>query len=117
MTGSWTPVDPRALSPWEAAILARLAPDADHDAIGRVQVIDRCDCGCSSVGFSHVPHFPVAEAEAADEDGELVWVMLFAGDDGGTLATLDVLRADGRPLRKRPDPGDLTILSTSPWAG
>jgi hypothetical protein len=64
-----------------------------------------------------VPHFLVAEAEAADEDGQLVWVMLFAGDDERTLATLDVLRADGRRLQKRPDPATLTIVKTSSWAG
>src|ERR1019366_3734010 len=95
ITGSWTPVDPRPLAKWEAETIARLAPEASQEAFAPIRVIDRCECGCRSVGFSQAAHFLVAEADAPDEDGAPISIMLFAGDNETSLATLDVLRMDG----------------------
>ena len=116
--GAWSAVDPpRFLTAWERHVVARLAPHAGHDAIGAIRVTDRCTCGCSSIGFSNVDHFPVAEAEAIDSDGTPIWVMLFADRDEQTLATLDVLRADGQPIHELPSVEQFAVSRTSVWAG
>jgi hypothetical protein len=112
------PVDPpRALTEWEKQVIGLLAPDASARAIEAVRVTDRCACGCSSVGFSEVPHFPAAEAEALDDDGVPILVMLFADREQEILATLDVLRADDEPIQDLPRVDNLVVSNTSRWTG
>jgi hypothetical protein len=108
---------PRPLTEWEKRVVARLAPDAEEAAIDAIRVTDHCGCGCSSIGFSDVAHFPAAEAEAVDNDGTPIWVMLFADRDQRVLATLDVLRADSQPIHKLPPANDLAVKATSAWTG
>jgi hypothetical protein len=119
MAGSWEPVEPpRPLTQWEKRVLARLAPNASGHAVDAVRVVERCACGCSSVGLGDVePHFPAAEAEATDVDGMTIWVMLFAARDQDALASLDVLRADGQPIRKLPQSDAIVISKVSKWLG
>jgi hypothetical protein len=119
MAGSWEPVEPpRPLTQWEKRVLARLAPNASGHAVDAVRVVERCACGCSSVGLGDVePHFPAAEAEATDVDGMSIWVMLFANRDQDALASLDVLRADGQPIRKLPQSDAILISKVSKWVG
>lgn len=112
MPGAWTPViPPRPLTDWEARVVAQLHPDATPEQIGGLRVIDRCTCGCSSVGFSHVEHFVMTEAEMPDVDGTPIWLMLFADRERETLVTLDVLRADGQPIQTLPDPESLVVTN------
>jgi hypothetical protein len=112
------PVDPpRALTAWEKEVVALLAPHASARAIEAIRVTDRCVCGCSSVGFSHVPHFPAAHAEARDADGVPIWVMLFADRDQERLATLDVLRADSDVIHDLPPAESFVVSNTSTWTG
>jgi hypothetical protein len=42
--------------------------------------------------------------------------MLFADRDEQMLATLDVIRPDGRPIRELPDVDQLRIIKTQPGA-
>jgi hypothetical protein len=112
------PVDPpRPLTEWEKEVVVLLAPNAPARAIDAIRVTDRCACGCASVGFSEVPHFPAGEAEGADDDGVPIWVMLFADREQRMLATLDVLRADGQPIQELPRVTSLVVSNTSKWVG
>ena len=117
MHGTWVNLDPpRRLTDWERRVVERLSPQATEEAIEGLRVIDHCGCGCASVGFANVAHVPVGEAEAADSDGELSWVMLFADREEQILATLDVIRPDGRPIRELPNVDQLSIVKTSAWS-
>jgi hypothetical protein len=119
MSGSWEPVEPpRPLTQWEKRVLVRLAPDAPGQAVDAVRVVERCVCGCSSVGLGDVePHFPVAEGEVTDVDGTPIWLMLFADRNQDALASLDVLRADSQPIRELPQPDAIAISKVSKWVG
>jgi hypothetical protein len=119
MSGSWESVDPpRTLTQWERRVLVRLAPDAQGHAVDALRVVERCGCGCSSVGLGDVePHFPAAEGEATDGDGTPIWVMLFADREQDALATLDVQRADGQPIEKLPQPEAIAVSKVSIWIG
>jgi hypothetical protein len=71
-----------------------------------------------SVGFGDgEAHFPVAEGEVTDVEGTPIWVMLFADRDQHALASLDVLRADGQPIEKLPQPDAIAISKVSKWIG
>ena len=59
----------------------------------------------------------VAHSEASDVDGMTIWVMLFADRDQDALASLDVLRADGQPIQKLPQPDSIAIRKASKWIG
>ncbi|MDX6450591.1 MAG: hypothetical protein QOH16_640 [Gaiellaceae bacterium] len=114
----WKPLDPpRALTAWEKKVIGLLAPNAPARAIEAVLVTDRCGCGCSSVGFSDVAHFPAGEADASDDDGVPISVMLFADREQEILATLDVLRADGQPIHDLPPVERFVVSNTSSWTG
>ena len=118
MPNAWVSVDPpEPLTEWETLVIARLAHDAGRFAIDALRVTDRCGCGCSSVGFSDVQHYPAAEAEGSDADGMAIWVMLFADHGQTTLATLDVLRADGQPIQELPPVDALQVTKVSAWTG
>jgi hypothetical protein len=66
----------------------------------------------ASLGLN-VAHVRVGEADAADSDGALISVMLFADREEQVLATLDVIRSDGRPIRELPDADQLSNIRTS----
>src|SRR5262249_12912001 len=118
VTGTWIAVDPpRELSRWERDVIARLVPHARSGALDALRVTDRCGCGRSSAGFSGVDHVRVAEGQAVDADRETIWIMLFADRDEQTLATLDVMRADGQPIAALPSPDEIAVLRTSQWIG
>ncbi len=107
---------PRPLTAWEDAILQRLAPEASDAAIDNLRLTGRCICGCMSIAFEFDgPTRLAGEAEALDDDGIVLSVSFLTDMTETHAAWLEIQRPDGGPVKRAPDPAQITILSTSHW--
>ncbi len=114
----------RLMSDYEASLLARLLDlDFDgRDAIvqqvrnAKVREIDEF----GSIEFkvdenaqrAAVTQRVPVEGEANDSDGVPIWVMLFVVD--GRIDELEICKADGTPIVRKPLPSDLEVLRYPP---
>ncbi len=109
----------RPITPREVQVIERVlevgaergAEIIDREALPKLSVIRRCDCGCDTVDFqgcdwANSPR-KVAEAKGRTEAGREVVVMIFA--DGSDVKCLEVYNHSEEPARL-PDPG-----SIQPW--
>jgi hypothetical protein len=121
---AWIPYEPdfRPPSPWEQAILSRLL---EIDFLGRDELHEQVSgCvvralvgpgdheGTIEISVSSDVKAPVTssvpvEGIGHDDDGMEIDFLLHIRD--GVLRELEVLRADGYPLRKLPDPSDISV--------
>ncbi len=102
-----TPVIVRPISTAERVVLERavtLAPAAGVAipplaGIDSLQVVGRCDCGCASVDFAHLPGREiatlVADAMAENPAGEHVNVLVWAYR--GAFSGLEIVGYSDRP--------------------
>jgi hypothetical protein len=101
-------LDPRLLTPTEAAVIAaaiRSAPFGvgfqvdDEYLTSELRVVGRCDCGCASVFFSPeewtLEHHRVADGVGYTADGEHITVIVWATSTG--LAHLELISYSDRP--------------------
>lgn len=97
---------PRSLTAWEAAAVGRLALPELAPQLSRLEVYERCRCGCASASF--VPelqaHYPASELEGRDADGTEIDVILYTDQTGAIVRELEVMRIDGQPILVLPDP-------------
>ncbi|MFP5245804.1 MAG: DUF6984 family protein [Thermoanaerobaculia bacterium] len=114
----------RPLSEYEASLLARLLEvdfegrDAMARQVQSVVVREIDDSG--SIEFKVGDEAPRAnvtqrvpiEGEASDEDGVPIWVMLFVID--GKIDELEICKADGTPIRRRPLARELEVFTYPP---
>ena len=85
-------------------MVTKFAPDGWSVNPDVLRVHAACACGCASVSF--LPelrtHWILTEAESQDEDGTLIWFLLFGTRDPKALHEIEVQRADGEPIRRLP---------------
>jgi hypothetical protein len=111
---------PRDLRDDERAIIEKLVENTPYEDkvlgdLARLPVQDMPDGGMGSLKFrtrrskKAVYGKQIAEGSFEDADGMPVSVSLSL-DDGGELFEFDVFKADGSPLKRYPDTGQLKII-------
>ena len=115
-----TPESYRPMSDYEASLLARLLEldfegrDAIAQQVRNAQVREIDEFG--SIEFkvdentdrAAVTQRVPVEGEANDSDGVPIWIILFVVD--GRIDELEICKADGTAIVKKPLPSDLQIL-------
>lgn len=112
---------PRELRDDERAIIEKLVENTPYEdtvvaELARLPVQDMPDGGMGSLKFrtrrlgKAVYGKEIAEGAFQDADGMPVSVTLSL-DDGGELFEFDVFKADGSPLKRYPDAGELKIIA------
>jgi hypothetical protein len=76
--------------------------------IEEVSQVEDWNDGSHSITIVSGPHHRRVEAAACDEDGSQISILLFGAKEA--ICMLEILRSDGRPLKRYPEPGDLTDI-------